>query len=118
MEKFINNAPQKIELGESKAEKPKIKEDVDCTFEQNPELANAAYEALGFKSKDFVYTSELIDEIIKNPDFEELLPVAQIFKQKEAINKTKVYLRLVNKTNNTFLILFVKQMLVVFRQSN
>ncbi|ETB64165.1 TPA: hypothetical protein DIC38_00395 [Candidatus Nomurabacteria bacterium] len=61
-------------------------------LEQNPDLANAAYETLGFKGKDFVYTSELIDEVIEKPDFEELLPVAQIFKHKDRINHTKVFL--------------------------
>ena len=67
------------------------KEKIFFELEQNPDLANAAYEILGFKGKDFVYTSELIDEIIEKPDFEELLPVAQIFKHKDRINHTKVF---------------------------
>lgn len=78
------------------------KEKLIFELEQNPEIANTAYEALGFKSKDFIYTSEFIDEIIKNPDFEELLPVAQILKERSFIDKTKVFIRLVNETNNSF----------------
>lgn len=86
----------------NKTEAEKMKEGVDFILEQNPDLANAAYEALGFKSKDFVYTSELINEILAKPDFEELLPIAQIFKTREFIDKTKVFMSLVNHTNNAF----------------
>lgn len=78
------------------------KEKIVFELEQNPDLANAAYETLGFKGKNFIYTSELIDEIIQKPDFEELLPVAKIFKKRDMINHTKVFLSAKKRTSNLF----------------
>jgi hypothetical protein len=71
-----------------------IKPGVSELFKSNPELANAVYEALGFKKSPNI-NNVTFDEILEEVSFEEI-----INKDKEQLhnsNRSQIYLDLINK---------------------
>lgn len=66
--KFFNKDQFNQEPG--KAEEPNIKPGVEELFESNPELANAVYEALGFKEKSLTNLEKVSNLIKQIQDFD------------------------------------------------